>query len=64
MQRIGEVHTLPRAIKRLGEKGAAAHARRLDDFARLISSNLPEAELRAAFAPSVATRAKIVGLAP
>ena len=44
--------------------GAAAHALRPDDFARLISSNLLEAELRAAFAPSVAIRAKIVGLAP
>ena len=32
------------------EPGAAAHARRLDEFARLISSNLLEAELRAAFA--------------
>ena len=30
--------------------GAAAHARRLDEFARLLSSNLLEAELRAAFA--------------
>ena len=46
------------------EQGAAAHTHRLDDFARLISSNLLEAELRAAFAPSVATRAKIVGPAP
>ena len=32
------------------EPGAAAYARRLDGFARLISSNLLEAELRAAFA--------------
>ena len=32
------------------EPGAAAHAQRLDEFARLISSNLLEAELRAAFA--------------
>ncbi len=32
------------------EPGASAHARRLDQFARLISSNLLEAELRAAFA--------------
>ena len=32
------------------EPGAAAYARRLDDFTRLISSNLLEAELRAAFA--------------
>ena len=32
------------------EPGAAAHSRRLDEFARLISSNLLEAELRAAFA--------------
>ena len=32
------------------EPGAAAYARQLDDFARLISSNLLEAELRAAFA--------------
>ena len=32
------------------EPGAAAHARRLDQFTRLISSNLLEAELRAAFA--------------
>ena len=32
------------------EPGAAAHARQLDGFARLISSNLLEAELRAAFA--------------
>ena len=31
------------------EPGAPAHARRLDQFARLISSNLLEAELRAAF---------------
>ena len=31
------------------EPGASAHARRLDEFARLISSNLLEAELRAAF---------------
>ena len=33
-----------------GEPDAAEHARRLDEFARLISSNLLEAELRAAFA--------------
>ena len=32
------------------EPGAAAYAERLDEFARLISSNLLEAELRAAFA--------------
>ena len=32
------------------EPGAAAHAHRLDEFARLVSSNLLEAELRAAFA--------------
>ena len=32
------------------EPGAAAYAQRLDEFARLISSNLLEAELRAAFA--------------
>ena len=32
------------------EPGSAAHAQRLDEFARLISSNLLEAELRAAFA--------------
>ena len=32
------------------EPGAAAHAERLDEFVRLISSNLLEAELRAAFA--------------
>ena len=32
------------------EPGAAAYARRLDEFSRLISSNLLEAELRAAFA--------------
>ena len=32
------------------EPGAAAYARRLDEFTRLISSNLLEAELRAAFA--------------
>ena len=32
------------------ETGAAAHTRRLDEFTRLISSNLLEAELRAAFA--------------
>ena len=32
------------------EPGAAQYARRLDDFARLISSNLLEAELRAVFA--------------
>ena len=32
------------------EPGAAAFAQRLDEFARLISSNLLEAELRAAFA--------------
>ena len=32
------------------EPGAAVHARRLDEFTRLISSNLLEAELRAAFA--------------
>ena len=32
------------------EPGAAAYADRLDEFARLISSNLLEAELRAAFA--------------
>lgn len=32
------------------EPGAAALARKLDEFARLISSNLLEAELRAAFA--------------
>ena len=32
------------------EPGAAVHAKRLDEFARLISSNLLEAELRAAFA--------------
>lgn len=32
------------------EPGAVAYARQLDDFARLISSNLLEAELRAAFA--------------
>jgi len=32
------------------EPGADAYARRLDEFARLISSNLLEAELRAAFA--------------
>ena len=31
------------------EPGATVHARRLDDFTRLISSNLLEAELRAAF---------------
>ena len=31
------------------EPGAAAYAQRLDEFARLISSNLLEAELRAAF---------------
>ena len=31
------------------EPGAAEYARRLDDFTRLISSNLLEAELRAAF---------------
>ena len=31
------------------EPGAPAYARRLDEFARLISSNLLEAELRAAF---------------
>ena len=32
------------------EPGATAHARKLDGFARVISSNLLEAELRAAFA--------------
>ena len=32
------------------EPGAPEYARRLDDFTRLISSNLLEAELRAAFA--------------
>ena len=32
------------------EPGATEYARRLDDFTRLISSNLLEAELRAAFA--------------
>ncbi len=32
------------------EPDAAAYARRLDEFTRLISSNLLEAELRAAFA--------------
>ena len=32
-----------------GEPGAEAHARRLDEFSGLISSNLLEAELRAAF---------------
>ena len=32
------------------EPGAAAFAQRLDEFARLISSNLLEAELRVAFA--------------
>ena len=32
------------------EPGTAAYAQRLDEFARLISSNLLEAELRAAFA--------------
>ena len=32
------------------EPGAVAYAQRLDEFARLISSNLLEAELRAAFA--------------
>ena len=32
------------------EPGAAAHAERLDEFACLITSNLLEAELRAAFA--------------
>lgn len=32
------------------EPGAQAHARGLEEFARLVSSNLLEAELRAAFA--------------
>ena len=32
------------------DPGAAAHAQRLDEFARLVSSNLLEAELQAAFA--------------
>ena len=47
---VAYVDTSVLAAIAFDEPGAATHARRLDDFARLLSSNLLEAELRAAFA--------------
>ena len=47
--RIAYVDTSVLTAIAFDEPGAAAHAQRLDEFARLISSNLLEAELRAAF---------------
>ena len=47
--RIAYVDTSVLTAIAFDETGAAAHAQRLDEFARLISSNLLEAELRAAF---------------
>ena len=47
---IAYVDTSVLAAIAFDEPGAAAHAQRLDEFTRLISSNLLEAELRASFA--------------
>ena len=48
--RIAYVDTSVLTAIAFDEPGAVAHAQRLDEFPRLISSNLLEAELRAAFA--------------
>ena len=47
---VAYVDTSVLAAIAFDEPGATAHAQRLDEFARLLSSNLLEAELRAAFA--------------
>ena len=47
---IAYVDTSVLAAIAFDEPGAAEHARRLDGFTRLLSSNLLEAEMRAAFA--------------
>ena len=47
---VAYVDTLVLTAIAFGEPDAVEHALRLDEFARLISSNLLEAELRAAFA--------------
>ncbi len=47
---VAYVDTSVLAAIAFDEPGAAAYAQRLDEFPRLVSSNLLEAELRAAFA--------------
>ena len=47
--RVAYIDTSTLVAIAFNERGAAAFARRLDEFSRLLSSNLLEAELRAAF---------------